>query len=191
MDALLTERQAMPATLNFFANQTLPFETNSIWFGEDGLPAHRDLTTPVCFTFECAGVTLTARAGRQGDEAWLEVDGDLGALPFSAESREARSTAIAVLLAARLTDHRYFGVGPDQHIKLRGEVPLSPPLTPASILTSVTQFVIAVRPFIELLRRGDVDTPGRLTGVRARPGRYLAASAGLVGLLRMGGSERR
>lgn len=151
MDALLLERHDMPASLTFFANQTLPIETNSIWFGADGLPAHRDLTTPVTFSFVCAGITLSARAGRHDGEAWLEVDGDLGALPFSAESRDARSAVIAVLLAAKLTDHRYFGVGPDQHIKLRGEVPLTCPLTPASILTSVTQFAMAVRPFIEML----------------------------------------
>jgi hypothetical protein len=124
VDALLLERHDMPASLTFFANQTLPIETNSIWFGADGLPAHRDLTTPVTFSFVCAGITLSARAGRHDGEAWLEVDGDLGALPFSAESRDARSAVIAVLLAAKLTDHRYFGVGPDQHIKLRGEVPL-------------------------------------------------------------------
>jgi hypothetical protein len=142
----------MPATLSFLANRTEPFETNSIWFGEDGLPTQRDLTTPVTFTFDCAGIRLSARAGRQGDQAWLEVEGELGALPFSAESRDARSQAIAVLIAARLTDYRYFGVSADQRIKLRGEIALTPPLTPASILTSVTQFVIAVRPFIELLQ---------------------------------------
>lgn len=151
MDALSLE-WPMPATLNFLASQTVPFETNSIWFGEDGLPAHRDLKTPVRFTFECAGITLSARAGRQGDMAWLEVDGELGALPFSAESRDARSSVIAVLLASKLNDYRYFGVSADQRIKLRGEMALTPPLTPASILTSVTQFIIAVRPFIELLQ---------------------------------------
>jgi len=151
VDALPTERHAVPNSLSFFASQTEPIETNSIWFGPDGMPAHRDFATPVAFSFACAGVTLSARAGRQDGEAWLEVEGDLGPLPFSAESRDARSTVIAILLAARLTDHRYFGVGPDQRIRLHGEIPLTCPLTPGSILTGVAQFAMAVRPFIELL----------------------------------------
>jgi hypothetical protein len=151
VDASPTERHTVPNSLSFFASQTAPIETNSIWFGPDGMPAHRDFKTPVSFTFDCAGVTLTARAGREVDEAWLEVEGDLGPLPFSAESREARSELIAILLAAKLTDHRYFGIGPDQRIRLRGEIPLTCPLTPAAILTGVTTFTLAVRPFIELL----------------------------------------
>jgi hypothetical protein len=151
VDALPTERHLVPNSLSFFASQTVPIETNSIWFGPDGMPAHRDFKSPVSFTFVCAGATLTARAGREDSEAWLEVDGDLGALPFSAESRDARSEVIAILLAARLTDHRYFGVGPDQRIRVRGEIPLTCPLSPASILTGVTMFTLAVRPFIELL----------------------------------------
>jgi hypothetical protein len=137
------------------------------------MPAHRDLSTPISFTFECAGVRLSARAGRQGGEGWLVIDGDLGALPFSAESRDARSAVIAVLLAARLTDHRYFGVGPDQRIKLRGELPLACPLTPASILTSVTQFIMAVRPFIEMLAEA---RPRRRLRPRGRP---ITSPAGL------------
>lgn len=148
----------MPASLTFFANANAPFETNSIWFGPDGMPARRDLTTPVDFTFDICGIKLAARAGRQNGEAWLEVEGDLGPLPFSAQSRPARSAAIAVLIAAKLTDHRYFGVGPDQRIKLHGEVPLMPPLTPAAILAGVVQFVTAVRPFIELLSDA-LETP--------------------------------
>ena len=150
MDAQPTERHDT-ASLTFFANAIPPFETHSIWFGADGMPSRRDLTTPVNFTFECCGFTLSARAGRQSDGAWLEIEGELSALPFSAQSRAARSSAIAVLIASKLTDHRYFGVGPDQRIKLRGELPLDPPLTPAAILAGVVQFVTAVQPFIELL----------------------------------------
>ena len=149
MDALPTERLMMPASLSFIANATPPFETNSIWFGPDGMPTRRDLTTPVHFTFECCGHEFSARAGREDGEAWLEVEGELGSLPFSAESRDARSAVIAILIASKLTNHRYFGVGPDQRIKMRGELPLEPPLTPATILTGITQFVMAVRPFLE------------------------------------------
>jgi hypothetical protein len=152
VNASPTERHTVPSSLSFFTSQTVPIETNSIWFGPDGMPAHRDFKAPVSFTFACAGATLSARAGRDDGDAWLEVEGDLGALPFSAESRDARSQVIAVLLAARLTDHRYFGVGPDQHVRLHGEIPLTCPLTPASILTGVALFSLAVRPFIELLR---------------------------------------
>jgi hypothetical protein len=158
VDAPPTDRQAMPASLTFFANMTLPFETNSIWFGADGMPAHRDLTTPVNFTFKCCGHTLTCRAGHQDGSAWLEVDGDLGAVPFTAESRDGRSAVIAVMIAAKLTDHRYFGISPDQRVKLRGEIPLFPPLTPTAILTGVIQFVTSVRPFIELINEA-VGTP--------------------------------
>jgi hypothetical protein len=159
VDASPTERHTVPTSLSFFASQTVPIETNSIWFGPDGMPAHRDFKSPVAFSFACGGVTLTARAGREDDEAWLEVEGDLGALPFSAESRDTRSEVIAILLAARLTDHRYFGVGPDQHIRLHGEIPLTCPLTPASILTGITQFSLAVRPFIELLNEARPARP--------------------------------
>jgi hypothetical protein len=151
VDAQSTERQALPASLSFFANAISPFETHSIWFGPDGMPSRRDLSSPVTFTFECCGFTFVARAGRQAGSAWLEIEAELGTLPFTAQSRAARGTAIAVLIASKLTDHRYFGVGPDQRIKLSGELPLDPPLTPAVIQTGVTQFVIAVRPIVELL----------------------------------------
>lgn len=159
MDASPTERPAVPNSLSFFASQTAPIETNSIWFGPDGMPAHRDFKSPVAFSFACGGATLKARAGREGNEAWLEVEGDLGALPFSAESRDARSAVIAILLAAKLTDHRYFGIGPDQRIRLHGEIALTCPLTPASILTGLTQFTLAVRPFIELLSEAQPARP--------------------------------
>src|SRR5690606_39220508 len=102
------------------------------------------------FSFRCAGHTLSARAGRQRGGVWLEIEGGIGTLPYSVQSRAARSAAISVLIASKLTEHRYFGVGPDQRITLSGEMPLEPPLTPAVILTAVTQFVIAVRPFLEL-----------------------------------------
>ena len=151
MDALPTERHVTPASLTFFASVIEPFETHSIWFGSDGMPSRRDLTTPVEFAFRCGGHAFSARAGRQQDAAWLEIEGEVGALPYSMQSREARSRAISVLIASKLTEHRYFGVSPDQRIKLRVELALEPPLTPAVILTGVVQFVVAVRPFIELL----------------------------------------
>src|SRR5690606_26987946 len=97
----------MPATLTFFADAIAPFETHSIWFGPDGMPSRRDLTAPVEFSFQCAGHTLSARAGRQRGGAWLEIEGEVGALPYSMQSREARSTAISVLIASKLTEHRY------------------------------------------------------------------------------------
>jgi len=65
------------------------------------------LTFPVKFRFSCLGVTFDAHAAVEGAVCRLTIEADLGPVPFTAESPQARALRLALLNLAINANRRF------------------------------------------------------------------------------------
>jgi hypothetical protein len=122
----------------------LPLDVEAL----EGLPV--DPGGVIQFTFIYADICFAARY-EAGDEAGrLKVVGDVGPLPFSAESPQARAGLMQIVTAA--TDH----LGPVLH-RLHGRISLihesrvEHPVTAISLISAIARIVLPARPYLDLI----------------------------------------
>jgi hypothetical protein len=128
--------------------QSMPLDIDNLT--EDAYKLGTSLA-PVEFAFTFAGVRFACRSEKIDDKnAVLRVAGDLGPLPFSAESPAARLAVLTIVEDAnaalgtllKLTHGR---------IMVGGDRPLSAPITAATMVTAIATFMLPIRPYLELL----------------------------------------
>lgn len=121
--------------------------------------------------FSYRKVPFSAHFHSDGDEGRIDVSGDVGPMPFSAESSLARSELQTVLDAAN--DH--FGetfLIHEGRIRLVGTVPVPLPVGAVGLITALTLLLLKWRPYLEtievfLLPPGEVQASGETA---LRPG---------------------
>jgi hypothetical protein len=106
---------------------------------------------PLCFRFCFKEVPFTARIAQQQDGAALSLTGDLGTLPFTAESPRRRRRLRLVLAAARRAPGMAWEITGDHHISVSGETMLALPLTPVAVIAAATGLLLRSRPYLELI----------------------------------------
>jgi hypothetical protein len=106
---------------------------------------------PLCFRFCFKEVPFTGRIEQRPDGAALTLTGDLGTLPFSAESPRRRRRLRMVLAAARRAPGMRWEITGDHHISVAGETLLALPLTPVAVIAAATGLLLRSRLFLELI----------------------------------------
>ncbi len=107
---------------------------------------------PLNISFRCYDIPFTALASEGPDGPTLSLSGYVGALPFTAESPDARRTLKSILstgpelATARLT------LFERNRIIVQGELPLDGEVTPSRIVATATAFVATSKPLIDLIK---------------------------------------
>lgn len=114
---------------------------------------------PLHFRFSCFGVPFEAHAQRGADGTEVAVHGEVGPLPFSAESVQARQNITAILQSADVGSRARFVVGDGQAIMVEGRASLGAMPSPETIVATVATMLYPLKPYIEL-----VDWFGRFGG---------------------------
>lgn len=117
-----------------------------------GVAASVPLRLPATFSFSCYDTSFDAVIVHgSGRSARLTVRGQLGVLPYSAESPMARSHMRAVVDAGRELPFAEISLTSTQAIVVRGTMDFPDVPTPASVAAGTSVIVVAMKPVIELM----------------------------------------
>lgn len=137
------------SAVNRLAGATLPLEVGSLMLGDDGhircAPADRALS----FRFSACGVPFEASIA--GRNAPLCLRANLGKLPYSAESPQARSLTRTVLAATGRLRRGHILLTPEHDMMLEGELTPPSPRTPARVIATAVALVLDFQPYLALL----------------------------------------
>jgi hypothetical protein len=135
--------------VEILGRQNLPLPLNAIAVDASGkiLRTERDR---LAFSFAFAGTRFDANAALgSGNKLNLALTGDLGPMPYSAESRVARSAVLDMVAAGDFSFGR-FTIAKNQMIRVEGTIPIEHPLTPVALLTALTAFLIDLKPHLDV-----------------------------------------
>jgi hypothetical protein len=121
--------------------------------GPKVLASHR-MPLPATFKFTCYGMLFDAGIARDPKGgAQLVVRGDLGRLPYSAESAMARNYLHTVIDAGRSLPNAEIDVDRKQAIIVRGKMKFPMVPSPATVAAGTAAIAIAIRPVCELVAK--------------------------------------
>lgn len=129
---------------------SLPLDIDAVLEGAEAPPLSLD-KGPVAFDFGFRFVRVVARLERHGAAAVLKLVGDLGPMPYSAESPAARTGL------ARIVDAGNSALGGGTfrvvqgRILLGGEAPVPCPVAAVGLVSAVIRFLAPATPYMELV----------------------------------------
>lgn len=133
--------------VELLGRQHLPLPLNSL-----AVDAHGNLLKTerarLSFSFAFGGTRFQATTALGPNTLNLELMGDLGPLPYSAESRVARSAMLEMIASG---DFRFgrFAIAKDQIVRVEGSIAIEQPLTPVALLTALTAFLVDLKPHLD------------------------------------------
>lgn len=107
---------------------------------------------PINFRFVWQQMGCVARVDKTDKGLRLRLVGDLGPVPFSAESPDTRDRLLELARWSTRSAGCRFTVSPRRHLNLLGELPVTEPLTGAAILSAAVHFLVDARPYVTLAR---------------------------------------
>jgi hypothetical protein len=117
-----------------------------------GIAASIPLKLPASFTFTCYDTAFDAVVVHgSGKGARLTVRGQIGTLPYSAESATARRYMHAVVDAGRELPFAEISLTSSQAIVVRGTMDFPDQPTPASVAAGTSVIIVALKPVIDLM----------------------------------------
>jgi hypothetical protein len=136
--------------LGRLARDDIPFLFDALSVGPDGTVIHTPREA-LRFAFDYCGVSFNAVGRRSGESFLLTISADLGPLPYSAESLQARLAIQDLIAASGTLIEPRLTIGDDQRIRLEANVELQKPVSPVVTLTMVTELLLVLEPWLERL----------------------------------------
>ncbi len=144
-------RSRMPAPIRLtFGSRSLPLGIGAI-VDDDAMGR---ALAPIQFDFAYRGLRFACRCDQHAGGAVLKLVGDAGAMPFSAESPDARAAVQAIVDHANAT----LPSAPGPALRLtRGRIllgterELPSPLTAVSLVAAVARCLVPAQPYLALL----------------------------------------
>jgi hypothetical protein len=136
--------------LGRLARDDIPFLFDALSVGPDGTMVHTPRET-LRFSFDYQGVTFNAEGRRDGDTFVLSVSADLGPLPFSAESAQARQAIQDLVAASSAVIEPRLAIDENQIIRVDARIELLKPVSPVTTLTMVTELLLILKPWLARL----------------------------------------
>ncbi|MGO1117804.1 hypothetical protein ACTL6U_03835 [Rhodovibrionaceae bacterium A322] len=136
-------------TLDVASKQTLPLELGSIELTEEGLIQHRESSEPVTFSFKYHNYSFAGELAEHHNGR-LRLVGDLGKLPYTAESPEGRNFIRKLSAATSVMPHGKFIITDRQDVRLLAEEELPEPHTPVSFMATAAALLLEFKPFLDL-----------------------------------------
>ncbi len=115
--------------------------------GADGAPLGREMH----FFFNYFGIRFDGAIHPVGAGISLIIDGDLGPLPFSLISADARRKTLAILSTGKYLQDIDFSISPAQHIRLHHRRAFPRPATAHTVVAGVATFLATAKPYLDLI----------------------------------------
>ena len=127
----------------------LTLEVGSVSLGEDGHIRRSEEDRPLHFRFSACGIDFEAHLDNRS--APLRLRANLGKLPYSAESADARRLARTVIASTDRLRRGHILLSPEQDIVLEGELNPPSPRTAVSVIATVVSLILDFKPYLDLL----------------------------------------
>jgi len=129
---------------------SLPLDIDAVLEGAEAPPLSLG-DGAVAFDFGFRFVRIVAKIEQSGSSAQLKLVGDMGPMPFSAESPSARAGLARIVEAGNAV----LGAGTFRiaqgRILLGGEASISVPVSAVGLVSAVTRFLAPATPYMELV----------------------------------------
>jgi hypothetical protein len=136
-----------------------PIPLGGVRVDPDGHLARRSEGKPLAFTFSFRGVLFAGQAESTFEKSRLRIYADLGALPYTAEARDRRWNAVAIVNSASRALGGRVRLSSQQHILLMEEKGFNAPLAPRDLVAHTVRLILEVKPYLDLLSLV-VEPPG-------------------------------
>lgn len=148
-DSKVGRQESGKTAMKQVAGTNFPLEVGSVAIGEDGHIERADDGRPLYFRFSACGILFEADLANR--TAPLRVRANLGKLPYSAESPEARNMARSVMAATGRLRRGHILLSPEHDMVLEGELPPPSPRTPVSVIATAVALILDFKPYLDLL----------------------------------------
>jgi len=122
---------------------------------------------PVNFSFRWKDIGFAGRVIASADGPRLRLVGDLGPVPFSAESADQRHRLLSLVRWTDAAGTGHFAIGARHHLNLLGEAAVAEPLSGVAIVTAATCFLLHARPYLDLAE--EQHQPGAAAPAKPAP----------------------
>lgn len=102
------------------------------------------------FGFIIQSIPFAAHFEEEGQTAHIDLTGEIGPMPFTAESAAARANLQAILDAANAQLGRVFRVS-DGTIELVGRTSLEVPVTAVGLVSAIVGVLLPVKPYLDCI----------------------------------------
>lgn len=106
---------------------------------------------PFTFRFCFNEVPYQATIVRQDQRAILSLSGELGILPFSAESARRRQRLALIIAVAQRHTSLNWAISARQEIIVSGDIEIADRVTPTNALAGAVALILRARPYTDLI----------------------------------------
>ncbi len=142
----------LSAAVAWLAGRCFPLKVGEIWVDERGRIRPRDDAAPLRLGFAYRGVEYRAEVETASDPL-VRLSAELGKLPYSMEIGEGRRLIRRILRESARAPHGRIGLSEDDDIRLEAAATPPAPLTPASLMATLTALLFDFQPYLDLLGR--------------------------------------
>ncbi len=142
----------LSAAVAWVAGGCFPLNVGEIWVDERGRIRPRDDAAPLRLGFAYRGVEYRAEVDT-ASEPQVRLTAELGKLPYSMEIGEGRRLIRRILHQSARAPHGRIGLSEDDDIRLEAAATPPVPLTPASLMATLTALLFDFQPYLDLLGR--------------------------------------
>ena len=133
----------------FIGDRPLPLDLR--WLAVDpSRPLLEGETGGLGFHFRYRDILLSVRFDSDGTKAVADIVGDIGTMPFSAESHLQRHSLVAIIADANAHLGPVFDVD-NGLIRLKASLPLDNPVTAVGLVSALTLFLLPLKPYLETM----------------------------------------
>lgn len=137
--------------LDFLGDGTAPLELKTLVVNADGAVTRQAPPSPFAFNFTYLEIPFSACISQNGSDINLNVEADLGPLPYTAEAPKLRKPLLALLEALKNDGKFQLSLTPQKRILLEGYMPMDTSLTPVNIISNLTALLVHTDPYLELI----------------------------------------
>lgn len=116
---------------------------------------------PIDFNFVYKGIPFAAGYGVTPQGAFLTIVGEVGILPYSAQSATSRRTLLAIMEAANAAIGRRFRVNAASRIEIRSTITLDQPINAVNLIVAAAQVLLPALPYLECIADATRAEPAR------------------------------
>lgn len=135
--------------LEISREEELPLQLHHVGLTESGEIRRRTRGEDLTFSFIHRGMPFACECKTTG-ETNLKIVGELGKLPFTAESSAGRRFFRHLETATKTLPRGHFAIINDQDVRLLAEIVPPRGLTPVSIIAALSAVLLEFKPFFEL-----------------------------------------
>lgn len=120
---------------------------------------------PIDFSFVYKGIRFAAGYGITAQGAFLTIVGEVGILPYSAQSSTLRRTLLAIMEAGNAAIGRRFRVNQASRIEIHSTITLDQPINAVNLIVAAAQVLLPALPYLECIADASgANPPERVSG---------------------------